>query len=107
MEAGASGTYLSIRRADVADFAHFGDLGFDFVGERNGREDGEGAGLEAHWEARQLLQSYTERAFLPMVPRPPILILPNRQKGTDMVVMTLGTTSRMTMTLAGSEGTSL
>jgi hypothetical protein len=44
---------------------------------------------------------------IPMVPRPPTFILPNRQKGTDRVVMTLGTTSRMTMTLAGSEGTSL
>lgn len=42
--------------------------------------------------------------YIPMVPRPPIFILPNRQKGTDIVVMTLGTTSRMTMTLAGSEG---
>jgi hypothetical protein len=36
------------------------------------------------------------------VPRPPIFILPNRQKGTESVVMTLGTTSRMTITLAGS-----
>lgn len=42
----------------------------------------------------------------PIVPRPPILIFPNRQKGTESVVMTRGTTSRMTMTLAGSEGTS-
>lgn len=41
-----------------------------------------------------------------MVPRPPIFILPNRQKGTDSVVITRGTTSRITMTLAGSEGTS-
>lgn len=42
-----------------------------------------------------------------MVPRPPTFILPKRQKGTESVVMTLGTTSRMTMTLAGSDGTSL
>lgn len=40
------------------------------------------------------------------MPRPPIFILPKRQKGTENVVMVLGTTSRMTMTLAGSEGTS-
>jgi hypothetical protein len=40
------------------------------------------------------------------VPRPPIFILPKRQNGTENVVMVLGTTSRMTMTLAGSEGTS-
>lgn len=43
---------------------------------------------------------------VPIVPRPPIFILPNRQKGTDSVVITRGTTSRITMTLAGSEGTS-
>ena len=42
------------------------------------------------------------RVNVPIVPRPPIFILPNRQKGTESVVMTLGTTSRMTMTLAGS-----
>jgi hypothetical protein len=42
-----------------------------------------------------------------MVPRPPTFILPKRQKGTESVVITLGTTSRMTMTLAGSDGTSL
>jgi hypothetical protein len=46
-------------------------------------------------------------SYIPIVPRPPTFILPKRQKGTDNVVMTLGTTSRMTMTLAGSEGTSL
>jgi hypothetical protein len=45
-------------------------------------------------------------AHIPMVPRPPILTLPKRQKGTESVVMALGTTSRMTMTLAGSAGTS-
>lgn len=41
-----------------------------------------------------------------IVPRPPTLILPNREKGTESVVMMLGTTSRMTMTLAGSDGMS-
>jgi hypothetical protein len=44
---------------------------------------------------------------IPIVPRPPTFILPKRQNGTDNVVITLGTTSRMTMTLAGSDGTSL
>ena len=44
---------------------------------------------------------------IPMVPRPPNFILPKRQKGTESVVIARGTTSRMTMTLAGSEGTSL
>jgi hypothetical protein len=42
-----------------------------------------------------------------MVPRPPTLIWPKRQKGTESVVIARGTTSRMTMTLAGSDGTSL
>lgn len=39
------------------------------------------------------------------VPRPPILSDPNRKKGTLKVVIE-GVTSRMTMTLAGSEGMS-
>jgi hypothetical protein len=34
-------------------------------------------------------------------------MLPKRQKGTESVVMVLSTTSRMTMTFSGSEGTSL
>jgi hypothetical protein len=42
-------------------------------------------------------------AILTMVPRPPILRWPKRRKGTPRVV-TLGVTSRITMTLAGSEG---
>jgi hypothetical protein len=53
-----------------------------------------------------LVRRLTMRS-VPIVPRPPIFILPKRKKGTDSVVMTLGTTSRMTMTFAGSEGTSL
>ena len=44
---------------------------------------------------------------IPTVPRPPIFILPNRQKGVEKVTMVLGTISRMTMTLDGSEGMSL
>jgi hypothetical protein len=44
--------------------------------------------------------------YIPIVPRPPTAILPNLQKGTESVVRVLGTISRMTMTLAGSEGTS-
>jgi hypothetical protein len=41
------------------------------------------------------------------VPRPPILITPKRQNGVESVVIVLGTTSRMTMTFDGSDGTSL
>jgi hypothetical protein len=44
-------------------------------------------------------------AILTMVPRPPILRWPKRRKGTLRVVI-LGVTSRITMTLAGSEGMS-
>lgn len=47
----------------------------------------------------------TCKCIVPMVPRPPTFILPNRQNGTERVVIALGTTSRITMTLAGSEGT--
>lgn len=42
------GWYLSIGRADVAHLAQRGDFGFYFVGERDGGEDGEVAGCEAH-----------------------------------------------------------
>ena len=41
-----------------------------------------------------------------MVPRPPILNLPNRRNGAEHVVM-LGVTRRITITLGGSEGMSL
>lgn len=41
-----------------------------------------------------------------MVPRPPTLRRPNRRKGAEHVVM-LGVTCRITITLDGSEGTSL
>jgi hypothetical protein len=42
-----------------------------------------------------------------IVPRPPTLIRPNREKGIEKVVMVFGITSRMTMTFDGSNGTSL
>lgn len=42
-----------------------------------------------------------------MVPRPPIFMRPKREKGTERVVMVRGMTSRITMTSAGFEGTSL
>lgn len=42
---------------------------------------------------------------LTMVPRPPILIKPKRRKGTLRVVI-VGVISRITMTFAGSAGTS-
>jgi hypothetical protein len=41
------------------------------------------------------------------VPLPPTFILPNRQNGVENVATVLGTTSRITITLAGSEGISL
>lgn len=41
-------SYLLVWRADVADFAQLGYFGFDIVGESDGGEDGEGAGLETH-----------------------------------------------------------
>jgi hypothetical protein len=43
---------------------------------------------------------------IPIVPLPPIFMRPNLQKGTDRVVITRGTTSRITITAAGSDGTS-
>jgi hypothetical protein len=42
-----------------------------------------------------------------MVPLPPTFMRPNRQNGTESVVTTRGTTSRITITLTGSDGTSL
>lgn len=43
---------------------------------------------------------------LTIVPRPPTLTVPNREKGTERVTM-LGVTLRMTMTSAGFHGMSL
>ena len=43
----------------------------------------------------------------PIVPRPPIFILPNRENGTEHVVIVRGTTSRITITFSGFEGISL
>lgn len=40
-------THFDVERSDVFDLAHFGDLLLDLVCERDGREDGEGAILEA------------------------------------------------------------
>ena len=48
---------------------------------------------------------YRVYEYIPTVPRPPILILPNREKGTEKVA-TLGVTLRMTMRSAGLEGMS-
>lgn len=47
------GAYLSVRRADVAHFAQRGDFGFYFVGERDGGEDGEVAGCQAHCRSKR------------------------------------------------------
>lgn len=52
-------------------------------------------------------QEAREMDSIPIVPLPPTFILPNRKKGTESVVTVLGTTSRMTITFSGSEGTSL
>lgn len=43
---------------------------------------------------------------IPIVPRPPTLKWPNREKGAEQVVM-FGVTLRIIITLDGSEGTSL
>ncbi len=40
--------YLSVRRADIADFSKLCDFGFDFIGKGDRRKDGKGARLEAH-----------------------------------------------------------
>lgn len=51
------------------------------------------------------LKGSAENIDIPSVPRPPILIFPNREKGTEKVT-TLGVTLRMTMSSAGLDGMS-
>lgn len=67
--------------------------------------------LQSHSAAGLSFCQYWDSSYLtleriPNVPRPPILIRPNRANGADMVVMTLLTTSRMTVTSWGFGGTS-
>lgn len=78
-------------------------------GEGNGREDGELSRCETdYWNDRLafVCGERAEKRDIPIVARPPNLIMPNRKKGTESVVI-FGVKSRITMTFSGSEGTSL
>ena len=100
-------TYFCVQGGDVFYFAHLGYFLLDILGQCDGREDGERTGFEAHCSCA--LAVACEVFFghnIPIVPLPPIFTRPNLQNGTDKVVITRGTTSRITITLAGSEGTS-
>ncbi len=53
-----------------------------------------------------MTRMHARHEAVPMVPRPPTFMRPNRQNGLDNVVM-FGVTLRITITSAGLDGTSL
>lgn len=98
--------YLNVQGGDVPDFSHFGHFLLNFICQSYWREDGERSILQANYKPSEFGLG-CEIMCLPIVPRPPIFILPNRKNGTESVVTVFGTTSRMTMTFSGFDGMSL
>lgn len=107
---GKKDVVLEIGGCDVGDAVPEGlEFGCDRRGEGNGRENGELTRCETDCWHNLLAFVCDERAKkrdIPIVALPPNLIMPNRKKGTESVVI-FGVTSRITMTFSGSEGTSL